>query len=63
MIEKICWKRSVANYKGCERMELDSRALDIIKILQSKGFQTVIVGGAIRDSILGLTPKDYDISN
>ena len=43
-------------------MELDSRALNIIEILQSNGFQAVIVGGAIRDSVLGLTPKDYDIS-
>ena len=43
-------------------MELDSRALDIIKIIQSNGFQAVIVGGAIRDSMLGLIPKDYDIS-
>ena len=36
--------------------------LNIIKALQSKGFQAQIVGGSVRDLLLGLTPKDWDIN-
>ena len=30
--------------------------------MQNKGFQTFIVGGAVRDKFLDRTPKDFDIS-
>ena len=33
-----------------------------IDLLESSGFQAVVVGGAVRDYLLGLTPNDYDIS-
>ncbi len=35
---------------------------DIIRRLSEAGYETYIVGGAIRDLMLGRTPKDYDIS-
>ena len=35
---------------------------NIVKKLQDSGFTTYIVGGAIRDLMLGREPKDYDIS-
>ena len=34
----------------------------IVKKLQDAGYSAYIVGGAIRDLMLGRTPKDYDIS-
>lgn len=34
----------------------------IIELLESGGFEAYIVGGCVRDSILGKTPKDYDIT-
>lgn len=34
----------------------------IINTLTQKGFEAYIVGGCVRDSILGLTPKDWDIT-
>lgn len=34
----------------------------LIATLQNAGFEAYIVGGAIRDLLLGRTPKDYDIS-
>ncbi len=36
--------------------------LDIILSLQSSGYETYLVGGAVRDLLLGIEPKDYDIS-
>ncbi len=34
---------------------------NIIKKLQEEGFQAFFVGGAVRDMVLGKTPKDFDI--
>ena len=34
----------------------------IINRLQSNGYEAYIVGGAVRDYVLGKTPNDYDIS-
>jgi len=37
-------------------------AVDILRRLRSAGFQAFLVGGCVRDLVMGLTPKDYDIS-
>ncbi len=39
-----------------------SHVVDLIAELQDGGFEAYIVGGAIRDLLLGRTPKDFDIS-
>jgi poly(A) polymerase len=36
-------------------------AVSIIRTLQSKDFSAYVVGGAVRDLIIGLKPKDFDI--
>ena len=36
--------------------------VDLISELQGGGYEAYIVGGAIRDLLLGRTPKDFDIS-
>jgi poly(A) polymerase len=41
---------------------IDNRIIKLIKTLQSSGYETYIVGGAVRDLLLDHTPKDYDIS-
>ena len=33
-----------------------------IEILESSGFEAFVVGGCVRDSLLGITPKDWDIT-
>lgn len=33
----------------------------ILHALQSHGFEAYVVGGCVRDSLLGITPKDWDI--
>ncbi|MGL4874207.1 MAG: CCA tRNA nucleotidyltransferase [Clostridium sp.] len=42
--------------------KIPSNVQFIIDTLYNKGFEAFIVGGCIRDSLLGLTPKDYDIA-
>jgi tRNA nucleotidyltransferase (CCA-adding enzyme) len=36
-------------------------ALSVCRLLHASGFQAFIVGGCVRDLLLGLTPKDWDI--
>ena len=36
--------------------------LEACEILTEQGFQAYLVGGAIRDSLLGLKPTDWDIA-
>jgi len=43
------------------RTMFDTQALDIIRRLRSAGYEAYIVGGAIRDVMLGRKPKDIDI--
>ncbi len=37
-------------------------ARDIIRELRSSGYLAYLVGGCVRDRLLGLSPKDYDVS-
>ena len=41
--------------------DVDALAVQIIERLQANGYETYIVGGAVRDLILGKKPKDFDI--
>ncbi len=41
---------------------IDPRAIETVETLQDAGFETYIVGGAVRDLLLGLSPKDFDIA-
>lgn len=34
----------------------------VLKALESAGFEAYIVGGCVRDSIMGKAPKDYDVT-
>src|SRR5262249_40690266 len=37
-------------------------ALEIAKKLRAAGFEALWAGGCVRDQLLGLTPKDYDVA-
>jgi len=41
---------------------VDERAINVISTLQHAGFEAYIVGGAVRDLMLGLAPKDFDVA-
>ena len=37
-------------------------ATDVVQRLQQAGFQALWAGGCVRDELLGLVPKDYDVA-
>ena len=37
-------------------------AIDVVRKLQDAGFQALWAGGCVRDELLGLVPKDYDVA-
>ena len=41
---------------------VDERAMDVVHVLKQAGFQAYIVGGAVRDLLVGLRPKDFDVA-
>ncbi|MES2856627.1 MAG: poly(A) polymerase [Bdellovibrionota bacterium] len=41
---------------------IDSHAFGIVKALQKNNFETYLVGGCVRDLLLGIHPKDFDIA-
>lgn len=43
------------------KINVPEGALSIIKELEASGFEAYAVGGCVRDSFLGLEPKDWDI--
>ena len=51
----------LVNEHGITRERIDKEALKICQKLTSRGFEAYIVGGAVRDLLLGLSPKDFDI--
>ena len=46
---------------GIERSGIDPDALRIVDRLRENGHEAYIVGGAVRDLLLGRRPKDFDI--
>ena len=47
---------------GIDIKLVDQRALDVVHTLKQAGFDAYIVGGAVRDLLLGLRPKDFDVA-
>lgn len=47
---------------GIELAQVDERAIKIVRTLQNAGYAAYIVGGAVRDLLLGLKPKDFDVA-
>lgn len=44
------------------RIQVPERAKKIMDILQDAGYEAYVVGGCVRDSILGRDPQDWDIT-
>ncbi len=47
---------------GIQKNGIDDCALKVCETLGSAGFKGYVVGGAVRDLLLGLTPKDFDVA-
>lgn len=43
------------------RQDLDKSALDVLYGLKRAGYDAYLVGGCVRDLLLGLEPKDFDV--
>lgn len=44
------------------RDQLSNAARTVVTRLQESGFKAFVVGGAVRDLLLGITPKDFDVA-
>ncbi|MFW5827150.1 MAG: polynucleotide adenylyltransferase PcnB [Alkalispirochaeta sp.] len=47
---------------GINPQDLDHDAVKVVRRLRRHGYDTYIVGGAVRDLLLGKKPKDFDVS-
>jgi poly(A) polymerase len=47
---------------GVAREGLSPAAAKVCSVLREAGFSAYVVGGAVRDLLLGIEPKDYDIA-
>ncbi len=47
---------------GIDTSLVDERAMDVVRTLKDAGYEAYIVGGAVRDLLVGLRPKDFDVA-
>jgi poly(A) polymerase len=47
---------------GIDPKLVDERAVSVVRTLKDAGFEAYIVGGAVRDLMVGLAPKDFDVA-
>jgi poly(A) polymerase len=47
---------------GIKAESLSRGARQVCQTLQAKGYQAYVVGGAVRDLLLGVEPKDFDVA-
>ena len=54
--------RVARNRHGVTREALSPAAAKVCAVLREAGFAAYVVGGAVRDLLLGIVPKDFDIA-
>ncbi|MBB5213826.1 polynucleotide adenylyltransferase PcnB [Parapusillimonas granuli] len=47
---------------GIDRRLVSRHAIKVCEVLRHEGYEAYIVGGAVRDLIVGLEPKDFDVA-
>ncbi|MFA7668365.1 MAG: polynucleotide adenylyltransferase PcnB [Burkholderiaceae bacterium] len=47
---------------GIDRRNVSRHAIKVCEVLHQHGYEAYIVGGAVRDLIVGLQPKDFDVA-
>ena len=45
-----------------EREQISRHALSVVDRLEKAGYQAYLVGGCVRDLMLGVEPKDFDVA-
>lgn len=56
------YKEITGSEHGIALKELCPHATEVVKDLQDAGFEAYIVGGGVRDLLLGKAPKDFDVA-
>ena len=51
-----------ASVHGIDPKLVDDRAVKVVRTLQQAGHQAYVVGGAVRDLLVGRRPKDFDVA-
>jgi len=51
-----------ASVHGIDLKLVDERAVKVVRTLQQAGHQAYVVGGAVRDLLVGRRPKDFDVA-
>lgn len=51
-----------ASTHGIDPSLLDERAVKVVRALKEAGFEAYVVGGAVRDLLVGRRPKDFDVA-
>ncbi len=51
-----------ASVHGIDPKLVDERAVKVVRTLQQAGHAAYVVGGAVRDLLVGLRPKDFDVA-
>ncbi|RJS93849.1 polynucleotide adenylyltransferase PcnB [Salinisphaera sp. Q1T1-3] len=51
-----------ASEHGIARADLSDAALSVLDGLHEAGYRACLVGGAVRDLLLGVVPKDFDVA-
>jgi poly(A) polymerase len=51
-----------SNEHSLNPSDICKNAREIVRVLQNKNFEAYVVGGCVRDLLLGLKPKDFDIA-
>ncbi len=47
---------------GLAANRMDRRALEVVDTLSRAGYEAYVVGGGVRDLLLGVRPKDFDVA-
>lgn len=60
-------KTNISNKSSAKKIDLNrdyfsKNALETVKKIQQAGFDAFLVGGCVRDSLLNLQPKDFDVA-
>jgi poly(A) polymerase len=50
------------NAEADQPVTREALALEIVRALQCRGHKALLVGGCVRDRLLGIEPQDYDVS-
>lgn len=60
--KRLCSNIVSASELGLDLSSLSKAAVQVVSTLQKHKFKAYLVGGCIRDLLLGKKPKDFDVS-